>query len=531
MKPFKDYFTSDAIIRELCRLRIKLARKRHDALFFHTISSDQPEAEKKARAMQEDLENLFPSSRVWRKFRPKLQSRHNKDSQTINLVTLERAVRILMRKGTISPWAQNLKDRVDGIRTRALGPAVFEFSTPIIVGIVKDSKKREYRPLALYDTDEKIIEGLTARYLREQFDCVFLPSSMAYRCNLKGKGSAVTTHTALDRIRLFREQHPRIFVAEADIEKFFDCISHDVVISSLKELINEGRAMRENFEISARAIDILMAYLASYTYEAQVLGQGLLDLRKQHKHASFPWPRLNLLRMHGNQSLPLLGVPQGASLSLFIGNLMMHRADRAIARLSECNCSEILYMRYSDDMIIMTPDQNLCSTAMAHYQEALENIKLPLHPPVEVPRYGESDMFLFWKMKSKLPYLWASASDSGIPWVQFVGYQVRYDGEVRIRPKSLKKHIKKLTDETNALLRVINPKSRKDNGIPIYAPGIRKNLKQILHRFRMRLISIGVGRRKLHHGLPNDSMEIKSMCWSNGFRGLFGAADFFPLKC
>jgi hypothetical protein len=39
---FEDYFSDEAIIRELCKARVSLANQRHEALFFHNIDRSRP---------------------------------------------------------------------------------------------------------------------------------------------------------------------------------------------------------------------------------------------------------------------------------------------------------------------------------------------------------------------------------------------------------------------------------------------------------------------------------------------------------
>ena len=130
----------------------------------------------------------------------------------------------------------------------------------------------------------------------------------------------------------------------------------------------------------------------------------------------------------------------------------------------------------------------------------------------------------FWDLKSKKTYLWAHDLESGIPWIQFVGYQIRYDCLVRIRDKSLKKHRQKLTDATDKMLGVINPGGKSKDGVPIYASGLKMNRQQIETSHKMKLISLSVGRRKFGQPLPSHRNDIMPMCWANGFRGLWGVS-------
>jgi hypothetical protein len=125
----------------------------------------------------------------------------------------------------------------------------------------------------------------------------------------------------------------------------------------------------------------------------------------------------------------------------------------------------------------------------------------------------------FWEGKSKAPYLWANATnESAVPWIQFVGYQIRFDGLVRVRPSSIKKQKQKMTEVADELLEVLNPFRRRGGPIPPFATELRKSNRQIVHRLRQRLISMTVGRVKL----GTLSSGPQPMCWAYGFRGLWG---------
>jgi hypothetical protein len=526
VKNYHDYFSPDSIIRELCRERLNLANARHEANLLHRVSTDQPSSTKVRCTLAADLEGIFPKRRLWQKFRKGLVDRKAKDAQSVKHDSLRTAVRVLMRENPDEQWALQLRARVARIRDRALHDVSFRFTPPVVVGAEKNPGEHEYRPISMYGTDDKIIERLTARYLRDCLDFCFSTSSMAYRVRQPGQKSAVSHHDALSRITNFRLRLSRVFVAEADLRNFMDCIDHGVARKSLDDLIRQGKSLRPNLEIAPRAIQIFNAYLASYSFKQQVIGQGLDTLRKKDPGASFPWPETILRKMHGSDhDLSGIGIPQGGAISCFITNVVLHEADQAIEELRKHNGLEFEYLRYCDDMLLLFSDAASCQQALTAYQRVVEGKKLPMHTPVEISASGShsESKWDFWNLKSKKPYLWSRAADSGIPWIQFVGYLIRYDGLVRIRQKSLKKHRKKLTDATDKLLKIINPGKRSKDGIPVYAPGLRMDRHQIYHRFRMKLISMSVGRRELWQSLPVSGDQIMPLCWAHGYRGLWNA--------
>src|SRR5262249_13762727 len=156
---------------------------------------------------------------------------------------------------------------------RALTTDHFEFASPRIVPVEKDRGKATYRPIALFDRlDDKVIDCLTARYLRESLDVALLPSCWAFRCRSNGNPPP-TIHDALDKIIALRQRRARLFVAECDIRAFFDCVSHKIALESMNELIADRRrsTVRGLPSIDARALVIFKAYLDCYSFRTTVI--------------------------------------------------------------------------------------------------------------------------------------------------------------------------------------------------------------------------------------------------------------------
>lgn len=105
------------------------------------------------------------------------------------------------------------------------------------------------------------------------------------------------------------------------------------------------------------------------------------------------------------------------------------------AMTSYCESEDIVQEKFLADSV----------AARREYLRALNELKLPFHKPKSVEQYGPE----FWDSKSKKPYRWTGKKEPGcVPWVQFVGYQVRYDGLVRIKKASVQKHLDKLVETT-----------------------------------------------------------------------------------
>lgn len=205
--------------------------------------------------------------------------------------------------------------------------------------------------------------------------------------------------------------------------------------------------------------------------------------------------------------LKRIGVPQGGSLSIFIANLVLHHNDVLMEELEKANMN-IKYMRYCDDMIILTTDNSLSARSYEIYVNQLNKKKLLHHKETELKKYDTSEnKKSFWSGKSKKSYKWGKPE---YPWISFVGYQIRFDNFVRIRPSSIENELKKqnkLINKVEYLVKtsLTNPKKYK----------LKKERKSILERVKSRIISMSVGRISLKKNIFNINYS-----WIGGFRGL-----------
>jgi hypothetical protein len=161
-------------------------------------------------------------------------------------------------------------------------------------------------------------------------------------------------------------------------------------------------------------------------------------------------------------------------------------------------------------MILLAADRSACIAAADSYHDALRTLKLPIHPPEPLKPYVGSQKKSFWTAKSKPVYHWAGPDDcSSYPWIQFLGYQIRYDGVVRIRPSSVNKELSKMAALTGRVLNSLRPENTAN---------IRRSPQSIQHRLRMKLISMAVGRRDLSQSTEKPLPH----CWADGFRWIDG---------
>ncbi len=496
---FADCFSDEAILRQLCRWRIRRARQRNEHLFLHRIRA-RPQH---GPALEE---RMFPPRRLWHSRRPRM--RDSKAGDELNSIALERTILATWNTTPCPGWALDLHRFVSSIQQRVSSVGPFRFERPRIRAKEKEQGDKAHRPIADFPLDDKIIASLVARYLRQCVDSVLDPASMAFRGGRSGQ-PAPRHHDAVEELLAFRERHSgkRLYVAECDIQGFFDCVDHALARTACKDVIAAAESVRDGEKVDDRARAILESYMECYTFPRSVLQEAEPRLKDRHPGAFFKWPRGALLRFHKDPEAVAIGLPQGGALSAFIANCLLHRVDVAVR--GPCAASDVKYLRFCDDMIMVSPSMWGCWRAFRRYRRVMDELRLPIHPPQWHGKYGQS----FWEGKSKPVYRWGAPflSFRRSPWIQFVGYQIRYDGLIRIRKTSYEKHVKKIVDVVDEVVAHVRLT------VPHTGAAVRKTSRQIMHRVHMRLVTMAVGRPRLHN--PVDAPLPRS--WCAGFECLY----------
>lgn len=129
---FQEHFSEEAIIRELCRARIKHAAKRHDAQFLHNIDQQSTRPDLLPPDDWGSIPSeIFPPRRDWHRYRPK--RRGTMAPFAINVETLLRATLALRKSEPAESWARNLERTVAEIQSRVLSQRTFRFTKPRIL--------------------------------------------------------------------------------------------------------------------------------------------------------------------------------------------------------------------------------------------------------------------------------------------------------------------------------------------------------------------------------------------------------------
>lgn len=508
MKSFQDFITPRAIIRLLCSYRVRIAKTRHEKYILKGIMPNYP-------VMQDnynELSKLLPPRRKWVTLKKDLRYKVNRCSREQALSSLDVNMRRLLitidnayKTGCKDPWFSNLLTFIKDIQAscQSLSYTVqCPITRPIIKGDIGSDGKVECRPISIFKSyKDRVILSLANKYLTILFDNFFDEDSLAFRAkrNYHTHWNYFTTHhDAIDRILEFREKnaHKNIYVAECDMQKFYDSVRHSIVRKEFRRLIHQ---VHKSYNIDTTTIEhIFYSYLDCYTFPSKVyqLNNDKEYWNFHHINGYFGWIENELLERglcakKGISRLKI-GVPQGGALSGLIANIVLNSADRNVRKYK----GNFLYQRYCDDMIILHTNKKECSSILKCYNTTLKHLMLIPHDIKDIKFNSEQ----YWKIKSKDVYPWGVA---GNEWIEFVGYEIKRTGEVRIRKKSLLKEKNKIKTVVREICKQVTDQKRvTDNSI----------CNTILHK----LISMSVGKVALW----NYQYIENELCWITGFNRL-----------
>lgn len=526
MKELEDYYTNSSIIKMLCKHRAGISHKRHKKhmsrdISFHNRTNKISISNKDADFIT--IQSLFPTRRNWKKLNQteRLDPNRLHNSLEKNQMRLWKSYKLerylVQFKGKKSEdWYEKLLQFCDKIRKKVDDISINKYivEKPLIFPLPKSNKndKYIYRPIAKFTLEDKIITSLFSRYLTINFDSVFLDCSYAFRAR-NNDGVVPNHHDSIIEILKYRKKHKKLWVSECDIQKFFDTVQHKHLLKIFNETINE--LSKKGVKISTTAIKLFSLFLDSYSFNNDVLTKNLTP--KYFKDCGVPvgefgWVKDELVDKYSQTYIDnfKIGVPQGNAVSCFIANLILNNIDKAVKDVND----DILYVRYCDDMVLAHKDIIVCKSALDVYKKGITDNFLLYHEPKVFKNYKKSAND-FWKVKSKEPYFWGNkfTNERNVPWLSFVGYQLNYRGEIRVRKSSIQKEISKQISETQRILISLGlDRDRKLYDINKYS---RKTKNQIIFSLQQRLISMSVGRVTIYNYDKNNINQ--GLCWTNGF--------------
>ncbi|MCP3952356.1 MAG: group II intron reverse transcriptase/maturase, partial [Desulfobacterales bacterium] len=152
------------------------------------------------------------------------------------------------------------------------------------------------RPLGVPSLLDRVIQQAITQVIEPHFDYYFSESSFGFRPQR-------SAHGAIRRVKSFIKEGRKIAV-DADLSKFFDRVSHDILMARVSRRIDDKRVLK---------------LIGKYLRAGVVINNRL-------------------------QATPL-GVPQGGPLSPLLANIMLDDLDKELEKRGHRFC------RYADDCV------------------------------------------------------------------------------------------------------------------------------------------------------------------------------------
>lgn len=204
------------------------------------------------------------------------------------------------------------------------------------------------RPLGIPTVVDRVVQQAISQRLIPIYEPIFSDYSFGFRPNRD-------CHTAMTKVLEYLNDGYE-WVIDIDIEKYFDTVNHDKLISILRERVNDSQT-----------VHLIRKFL-----QAGVMEDGLC-------------------------SPTLLGVPQGGPLSPILSNIYLDKFDK------ELEMRGLHFARYADDCDIFVKSEVAANRVMASITSWLER-KLFLKvsaTKTKIVRPNNSNYlgFTFWKDK------------------------------------------------------------------------------------------------------------------------------------
>lgn len=215
----------------------------------------------------------------------------------------------------------------------------------------------------------------------------FSKIAVAYREHQSGKhlSNITTAKEVFDYVTLF----PKAWIIKGDFHHFFDTLNHQHLIDNLLKVF--GRDLPNDWKRMLRSITQYQS-ISRKTLERQLhVAKVKTAYRSQQSEGSRSRAYVNDLQELGKlikgKKIRLsgknrVGIPQGTAVSAVLANVYMVDFDEWLAK--RCKKFGGLYRRYSDDFILVLPQNQLSKASVKNFEaEIIEQSQDILHLNIE----------------------------------------------------------------------------------------------------------------------------------------------------
>lgn len=212
---------------------------------------------------------------------------------------------------------------------------------------IQKSGSSKLRPLGIPVVGERVCQQAVLQQLSPTFEETFFEDSHGFRPER-------STHTAARRIEELKRQGYR-HVVDLDIENFFGCVDHDVLLRLLRKVVKDRRVL-----------SLIRGWL-----KAGVMEEGKIRYETS-------------------------GTPQGGVISPLLSNIYLTPFDL------EMTAAGWNIVRYADDVLILCRSRKEAETALELARNILTRLKLRLsEEKTKVASFQEGFDFLGFHFRSR----------------------------------------------------------------------------------------------------------------------------------
>ncbi len=196
------------------------------------------------------------------------------------------------------------------------------------------------RMLGIPTVKDRVIQQAISQWLSPQYEEQFSSSSYGFR---KGRNAHQAVLQACNYL-----QSGKTWVVELDLEKFFDHVNHDKLMSLLHKQITDKRIL-----------NLIRIYLKNGIMEG-----GIVSVRTA-------------------------GTPQGSPLSPLLSNILLHELDKELEGRGHS------FIRYADDCSVYVSSKRSAERVMKSITDHIETkLKLKVNKPKTSVSYGTHSTLL-----------------------------------------------------------------------------------------------------------------------------------------